>query len=224
MEAIKTAYCPCFNKLISMAQSGIIGEIKDVDATFTKLITDKTLREYNKDLGGGCLSELGSYPLCIIAKLLGTKPIDVEYKTAFDENDVDIMSKVYLTYENAVATANTAIGAKKEGCCIISGTQGYIYVPAPWWKTEYFEIRFEDMNKTQKVFTKFDGDGLRYEIAEFLNSINSLEESYKFGKEESIFIGSIIEKFKNYSNNIYPKKPNKIYSFDTNSEKIRILK
>ena len=35
-------------------------------------------------------------------------------------------------------------GVKAEGDLIVSGTKGYIYVPAPWWKTEYFEIRYED--------------------------------------------------------------------------------
>ena len=35
---------------------------------------------------------------------------------------------------------------------MISGTKGYAYVPAPWWKTDYFELRYEDQNKkTNKV-------------------------------------------------------------------------
>ena len=179
-EAIKTAYAPCFDKLVSMAQSGIIGEIKDIDATFTKLIKDKKLREYSSELGGGSLTELGSYPLFVITKLLGTNPVNVEFVTSIDkETNVDIMTKVILKYDNAIATANVGIGIKKEGQCIISGTEGYIYIPAPWWKTEYFEVRFEDLNRTQKIFTKFDGDGLRYEIADFMNAINSRNKSYK---------------------------------------------
>ena len=109
-------------------------------------------------------------------------------------------SQIILKYPSAVASANVGIGVKKDGCCIISGTKGYIYVPAPWWKTEYFEIYFEDLNKTQKVFDKFDGDGLRYEISDFLNSINRKIKSNKLTEEESIFISSIIEKFKNCNN------------------------
>lgn len=201
-EAIKTAYAPCFDKLVSMAQSGIIGEIKDVDATFTKLIKDKTLREYNSELGGGSLTELGSYPLFVITKLLGTNPVNVEFVTSIDkETNVDIMTKVILKYDSAIATANVGIGIKKEGQCIISGTEGYIYIPAPWWKTEYFEVRFEDLNRTQKIFTKFDGDGLRYEIADFMNAINSGNKSYKMTEEESIFITSVLEQFKNNKSN-----------------------
>ena len=202
-EAIKTAYSPGFNKLINIARSGIIGDIKDVDATFTKLINDKTLREYDSSQGGGALSELGSYPLLIITKLLGTNPNSIHHIVMNDsEKNVDVMNKVSFIYSNATATANTGIGIKKEGCCIISGTKGYIYVPAPWWLTEYFEIRFEDLNKTQKFFEKFDGDGLRYELADFLSNINANTKSYKLSEAESIFISSVIENFKNNKSNI----------------------
>lgn len=200
-EAIKTAYAPCFQQLVSIAKSGIIGTIKDVEATFTKLIKDKSLREFNPDLAGGSLTELGTYPLCVITKLLGTNPTQVDYTAMFDSSGkIDTMNKVTLVYENAIATANVGIGVKKEGNCVISGTQGYIYVPAPWWKTEYFEIRFENTSKNQKIFIKFDGDGLRYEIADFLKAINTNSKSYKFTDEESIFISSIIEDFRNPAN------------------------
>ncbi|MBP3846673.1 Gfo/Idh/MocA family oxidoreductase [bacterium] len=196
-EAIKTAYCPCFDKLINMAQSGLIGDIKDIDATFTKLIEDKSLREYNSELGGGSLNELGSYPLLIVTKLLGTNPKDVKYISYKDKaTNVDIYTKVILQYSESNATVNVGIGVKKEGNCVIAGTKGYIYIPAPWWKTEYFEIRFEDMNRVQKVFHSFDGDGLRYEIADFLLAINTGIKSYKLKQDESIFISNILENFK----------------------------
>lgn len=200
-EAIKTVYAPCFDKLISIAQSGIIGSIKDIDATFTKLITDRNLREFNPELAGGSLTELGSYPLSLITKLLGTDPVDIGFTVMIDsQSGIDLMNKVTLTYENAVGTANTGIGIKKEGNCVISGTEGYIYIPAPWWKTEYFEIRFEDLSKTQKVFAKFDGDGLRYELADFLKAIHTKNKNYKLTDEESIFICSVIEEFNKQKN------------------------
>ena len=39
MEALKTAYSPGFIELIKIAGSGIIGDIKNIDATFTKLVS-----------------------------------------------------------------------------------------------------------------------------------------------------------------------------------------
>lgn len=195
-EAIKTAYAPCFNRLINVAKSGIIGDIRDINAAFTKLVTDKTLREYNKEMSGGSVTELATSPLCVIVKLLGTNYKNIHFTSIFDKKTgVDSYTKINLEYENAMATAQVGLGVKREGDLVIAGTKAYIYVPAPWWKTEYFEIRFEDPTKVQKFFVKFDGDGLRYELSDFLNAINNDKCSYKFKNEESVCISGIIDKF-----------------------------
>ena len=195
-EAIKTAYAPCFSQLIGVAKSGIIGSIKNVIATFTKIIPDKNIREWNKNLGGGSFNELASYPLLAITKLLGTEPQRIRFTSFIDKDkNVDYMTRADFVFTGAIATATTAIGAKQEGSLVISGTNGYIYVPAPWWKTEYFEVRFEDTSKNIKYFTRFDGDGLRYELSEFLNSIKIKSSTYKLSDKESIFIANILEQF-----------------------------
>lgn len=196
LEAIKTAYSPGFLHLTSLAKSGAIGEIKSVEATFTKLV-EGNIRELDFEQAGGSTTELATYPLIGIVKLLGTKPIESNSYSYYDKKrKVDLFSKLFLNYKNAIAIATTGLGVKSEGHMVISGTNGYIYVPAPWWKTEYFEVRYENSNDNRKYFYKFDGDGLRYELAEFVKMINSDQlETYKITSEESIFIIEIIEKF-----------------------------
>ncbi len=197
-EAIKTAYAPCFAQLVGVAKSGLIGQIKNITATFTKQIADKTLREYNKEYGGGAFNELASYPLLAIIKMLGYDYKKLNFITTIDkETDVDIYTQAHFIYPTATATATTGIGVKQEGEMIIAGTRGYIYVPAPWWKTEFFEVRFEDSSYNIKHFTKFDGDGLRYEIADFVTSIHQGQKSYKYRDDESIAISAIIEAYDN---------------------------
>ena len=201
-EAIKTAYVPAFNRLIALAKSGIIWEIKDVDATFTKLISNYNSREFDKNQGGWSVNELASYPLMAIFKLLGTDYKDIKFYSFYWDKEVDIYTKILLEYNSAIATANIWIGVKKEGELIISWTKGYIYVPAPWWKTEYFEIRFENPNKNEKYFYKFDWDWLRYELAEFLKSINDKTENIYLKPEESITIADVIWNFSKYMDNL----------------------
>ena len=46
-------------------------------------------------------------------------------------------------FKNAVCSFKVGLGVKTEGNLVISGTKGYIYVPAPWWKTDYFEVRYD---------------------------------------------------------------------------------
>lgn len=197
-EAIKTAYAPAFNRLITLAKSGVIGEIKDVDATFTKLLTDKSLREFDINQGGGSVNELITYPLIAIIKLLGTNYKSIDFFSIKDEETgVDSYAKAIIKYDNSVATANVGIGVKKEGELIISGTKGYIYVPAPWWKTEYFEVRYENPTLNEKFYYKFNGDGLRYELVNFYLSIVNKMENMTVTENESITISKIIEEFHN---------------------------
>ena len=62
---------------------------------------------------------------------------------------------------------------KSEGELIVSGTKGYVYVPAPWWKTDYFEVRYENPANNRRYFYQLDGEGIRYEIVSFIKMIQT---------------------------------------------------
>ena len=195
MEANKTAHCPAFNHLMVMIKSGVIGEVVDIEASLSKLLTDKTLREFDKEQAGGSMYELASYPLLPIIKLLGTAYKDMSIYSRMD-NGVDIYTKGVLLYPSAICSFKLGLGVKTEGNLIISGTKGYAYVPAPWWKTDYFELRYEDQNENKKFFYKWDGAGLRYEIQEFMSCIyNHRLNSVRLRPSESIAMVDIMQQF-----------------------------
>jgi predicted dehydrogenase len=201
MEANKTAHCPAFNHLVVMIKSGIIGEVVDIEASESKLWTDDmTLREYDQKQAGGSLYELGSYPLLPIIKLLGCQ---YEHLNLYSRmmNGVDMYTKGVMRYPHAVCSFKVGLGMKTEGNLVISGTKGYAYVPAPWWKTDYFELRYEDQNKNQKFFYKWDGAGLRYEIQEFISCIlNNRFSTSRLRRHESICMAEVMEHFTNRKN------------------------
>ena len=88
------------------------------------------------------------------------------------------------------------MGVKTEGNLVISGTKGYAYVPAPWWKTDYFELRYEDQNENKKFFYKWDGAGLRYEIQEFISCImNGRLHSVRLSRKESMVMADMMQQF-----------------------------
>ena len=87
-------------------------------------------------------------------------------------------------------------GVKSEGCLIISGTKGYIYVPAPWWKTDYFEVRYENAENNRRFFYQLEGEGTRYEIVAFVKSIQN-KKMPSVSKEIGIAISKIMEDFLN---------------------------
>ena len=195
LEAIKTAYCPGFLKILELISNNVIGEVKDVEAAFTKL--EKTdSRELSDMLYGGSFTELASYTLLPIIKILGQSYVDLRFETLNNERTIDIYSKAYFKYDEAFATAKTGLGVKSEGQLVISGTHGYILVRSPWWKTKQIEVCFENPNDNMCYEIDYEEDGLRYEIQYFVSLINGEKvNSYMMTSEESIVIAGIIEKF-----------------------------
>ena len=201
MEANKTAHCPAFNHLIVMIKSGVIGEVVDIEASESKLWSDDmSLREFDSEQAGGSLYELGSYPLLPIIKLLGCQYDNLNLYSRMG-NGVDMYTKGVIRYPHAVCSFKVGLGVKTEGNLVISGTKGYAYVPAPWWKTDYFELRYEDQNKNQKFFYKWDGAGLRYEIQEFISCIlNKRFSTSRLRRRESICMAEVMEQFTDRKN------------------------
>ena len=194
-EGIKTAYCPGFNRLIDVACSGLIGNIKYIDACFTKL-ENKDSRELTDKTYGGSFLELGSYCLLPIIKLFGCDYEELHFESICNEEKIDIFTKASLQFKKGLATVTCGLGVKSEGRLLIAGTKGYIVVDAPWWKTTYFEVHFEDYKMLEKYSDRFLGEGLRYEISDLFNQIigNSKSE-FKLTRGESIAMSGIMEKF-----------------------------
>ena len=196
MEANKTAHCPAFNHLVVMIKSGVIGEVVDIEASLSKLWNEqKTLREFDPKQAGGSLYELGSYPLLPIVRILGCQYENLNLYSRMKDG-VDMYTKGVVCYPHAVCSFKVGLGVKTEGNLVISGTKGYAYVPAPRWKTDYFELRYEDQNKNQKFFYKWDGAGLRYEIQEFISCIlNKRFSTSRLRRRESICMAEMMEQF-----------------------------
>ena len=202
MEANKTAYSPAFNHLITLVKSGLIGDVVGIDASESKLWGEEKLkRELDPAMAGGSLYEMGSYPLLPIIKLLGTDYKGINLYSRLNENGVDVYTRGIMRYDGAVASFQLGLGVKTEGNLVISGTQGYVYVPSPWWKTDYFELRYEDQNRNKKYFYKWDEPGLRYEIQEFVSCIvNRRGSSARLTPRQSITMARVMEQFANREN------------------------
>ncbi len=201
IEANKTAYCPAFNHLMVMIKSGVIGDVVDVEASLSKLWDDDlSLREFDSMQAGGSFYELGSYPLLPILRLCGTDYENLNFYSRMKDG-VDMYTKGVFRFKNAVCSFKVGLGVKTEGNLVISGTKGYAYVPAPWWKTDYFELRFEDQNQNKKFFYQWDGAGLRYEIQEFISCIvNGRFSTAKLRKNESISMAKAMHQFEDNIN------------------------
>lgn len=168
LSALTTAFLPAFSQLLKELDKGIIGDVKEVRATRTSLYKEKDYPD--TFMAQGATNILSSYPSLLVNKVLGESK-DI---TFFDQGTegYDVSNLIISKHQGgSIGISNVATGIKSEGDAVISGTKGYIYIPAPWWVTKKFHVRFEDERKSQTFNYEFDGCGLRYMIAEFASLI-----------------------------------------------------
>ena len=193
MEAIKTAYATAFSRMNLLIKSGQIGKVVSVDSTCTSL--KKSDCAPSTDWNG--MFEWGPTALLPIFQILGTEYDEYRIVSHFEDDacEKDIFSKVDFIYDHAVASIKVGDGVKSEGELIVSGTEGYIYVPAPWWKTDYFEMRFEDQSKNKRYFYQLDGEGVRYELVAFARAIERKKLLSNIDEKTSFAISDIMGAF-----------------------------
>ena len=199
LDAIKTAYSTAYERLVLLAKAGKIGDVISVDSVCTSLRDGITIE--GVDLSQKWNSMCGWSPVALLPvfQILGPDYCQKRISTRFiDETaKMDGFTKIDFQYNESVASIKVAKAAKAEGELIITGSRGYIYVPAPWWKTDYFEVRYENSEDNKRFFYQLDGEGIRYEVVAFAKSIESMKDLSCIPERISIGICQIIEDFNN---------------------------
>lgn len=201
IDSIKTAYSTAYNRMLVLAKGGKIGDIVSVDSVCTSLsdLEKNTKRGTNLNEVWNSICAWGPTAMLPIFQLLGTDYVSKQITSHLIADDFDAFTKIAFVFPHAVASLKVGKGVKSEGELIISGTTGYIYVPAPWWKTDYFEIRYENIADNKRYFYQLDGEGIRYELVSFLKAIQA-------GKKYSYINDNVTEAFVNIIEDFYQKK------------------
>ena len=194
MEGIKTAYSTAYHRLLLLIKGGAIGKVVSVDATCTSL---KNIDETYIDESWNSICGWGPTAMLPVFQILGCNYNNKQIISAFadKEKSFDLFTKINFVYDNSTASIAVGKGVKSEGELIITGTKGYAYVPAPWWKTDYFELRFEDSNDNKRFFYQLDGEGIRYEIVAFIKSIINECKMTNISFDITISNSIIVEEF-----------------------------
>lgn len=195
MDAIKTAYATAYSRMLLLAKGGKIGKIVSVDATATSLRELERIGDKNVDRTWNSITAWGPTVMLPVFQLLGVDYKEKRIISKMLSDTFDVFTKIDFVYEDAVATVKVGKGVKSEGELVVSGTKGYIYIPAPWWKTDYFEIRYEDPTNNRRYFYQLDGEGIRYELVAFLRAIESGKDMGYIERGVSDAICRIIEDF-----------------------------
>ncbi|MFR7403448.1 MAG: adenylyltransferase/cytidyltransferase family protein [Coriobacteriaceae bacterium] len=194
-EAVKTAYALAFSRLTLLVKSGMIGSPVSVRATCTS-------QAFTSPAGSliGWESSPASHLRDAGHRLHGSQR-GVAHEPHRRHRRVH---EGGFIYPGACASIEVGSGAKSEGELVIAGTKGYVYVPSPWWKTDYFEVRFEDFSSNKRYFYQLNGEGIRDEISVFAKTIqDGKKPNLDITRDHTIALSRLIENYRNGQMQVY---------------------
>ena len=197
MDAVRTAYSMAYYRMLLLVKSGVIGNVVSIDSSCTSLRDTEITGDKLKYVWNSICS-WGPCAMLPIFQMLGTEYRYKQITSHLRDEPLmyDTFTKISFVFPNAVASIKVGKGVKTEGELVVSGTKGYIYVPAPWWKTEYFEIRREDPAQNKRYYYQLDGEGIRYELVSFIKAIRGGCKTNLYIKEDvSLAIVKIIQDY-----------------------------
>jgi xylose dehydrogenase (NAD/NADP) len=145
MEAFMYRYTDRTRQVLGVLRSGVLGDIKQVSATFRFLLANPASIKLKPELGGGALYDVGCYPVNFIgmvvdeiarhaaggtagAAVVAPSPVSVAVECV-REGGIDVNFSALLRYSSGLlAAAHCGFNAHKRVCAQITGTLGVLEV------------------------------------------------------------------------------------------------
>jgi len=150
MEAMWTWFLPAIRKALQWVQQGRIGRVRQVQADFgyPLLPFDAARREYDAELGGGCLLEMGIYPLALALLFLGRDPDRIQAVARTAPNGVEDDLQMLFDYGDndtgCCAMLATSFRSKLPNAAWVIGEEGYVAIPDFWRARECRLYRLDE--------------------------------------------------------------------------------
>ena len=170
MEAMWTYFLPAIRKAVEWVKAGEIGELLHVRADFGyPLPYSPTLREYDAQFAGGCLLEMGIYPIAFNWLFHSIQPKHTSGMQCRAPNGVEDDVCWTWQYEKSTAFMHTSFKAKLPNVGIIIGTKGTIQIPDFWRASE---CCLYELEQPRKAFSDTrEGSGFEFQIEHVCEAI-----------------------------------------------------
>lgn len=140
MEAMWMRFNPAYRELVGSARAGTIGEIRSVRASFGLPFGSARSGQWTAQRGSSTLLDQGVYPVTFALDLLG-RPTRIRAGGRVREDGVDLTEHITFEYDGGrFAQLSASMIEYIEPTASVSGTDGWMTIPAPFWAATEFEI------------------------------------------------------------------------------------
>jgi predicted dehydrogenase len=177
-EAFMYRHHPQTLKVKALVDGGAIGPVRFVRGTFSFPLTRPDDVRLRPEWGGGCLWDVGCYPLSFTRYLLGAEPVEVTGAQVLGPTGIDETFAGQLAFPGGVlAQIDAGFRSPLRTGIEVAGTEGTILVRQPW-RPEGLPILLTRGSDTEEIVV---GGEDRY-----LLEIEDLAECVRTGREPRV--------------------------------------
>jgi predicted dehydrogenase len=205
LEAMWTRFLPHIEQVREILQSGVIGQIVNVEADHGQYLIDhENPRLTEPALAGGALLDLGIYPVSFAHMVLGV-PARITATGVLTDKGVDSQTSAILDYHGgAQAVVTTTLTSGTPCRATITGTKGRIEIDRTFYNPANMRLVLRD-GTTTEFPNSYKGHGLREQAAELERMVRNAEiESPLLTHKMSIEIMQTLDEIRNQIGLRYP--------------------
>jgi len=132
-EAFMYRHHPQTLKVKELVDGGAIGAPRFVRGTFSFPLDHPNDVRLRPEWGGGCLWDVGCYPLSFVRFVLGAEPLEVSGAQALGPTGIDETFAGQLVFPGGVLVqVDAGFRSAFRTLLEVAGTEGTIVVPQPW--------------------------------------------------------------------------------------------
>ena len=158
MDAFHYRYHPCFIRAKEVCDSGILGNISEIEAAFHVAghLEDDIRTKY--ETAGGVTMDIGCYPISWVRHLTGEEPLEVSANAETGQPDVDLFLEADLTFPSGIVghiSGDMRNGGKTRADLTVTGSKGILHIwnPISPQHGTKFEVTVDDAT-TSETFDK----------------------------------------------------------------------
>lgn len=145
IEGMWTYFLPAIKQAKQWVDEGRIGKLLHVKADFgyPQVYTPDS-REYSAKLAGGCVFDMGIYPIALAHLFTQHSPESIYVTGSVAPNCVEDDVSFIFNYPQMTATLGTSFKCKLQNWAYIIGDKGYIAIPDFWRASECHLYQLEE--------------------------------------------------------------------------------
>lgn len=180
-EAFMYRHHPQTQKAVDLVQSGVIGEVRMIDANFCyNSGVQPESRLQAKELGGGAILDIGCYSVSFCRLIAGraqgrlfAEPLELKAVGHIDPQlKTDMWTTATMRFEgNIIGKATAALRIDSEKIGVIYGEKGRITVYNPWHCAGSISVELDGVDEPEIIEADTSRELFCYEIESFVGEM-----------------------------------------------------